>query len=171
MSNLLDTPRGRRLLFTILYAAEGGPIGLIWWALPTLLRVRQVPVGKITTVLALLVLPWAFKFLWAPLVDTLRPPGWGFKAWIACSQVLMGLTLVPLICLDPAAQFETVAGLLFLHAVAAATQDVSVDALAIRVVPAAERGSINGYMQAGMLVGRSLFGGGALLLGDRLGWT
>jgi MFS transporter, PAT family, beta-lactamase induction signal transducer AmpG len=53
---------------------------------------------------------------------------------------------------------------LLLHTFAAATQDVSIDALSISIVPPNERGAINGWMQAGMLGGRSLFGGGALLL-------
>ncbi len=171
MPNLIRTSGGRRLLFSVLYAAEGGPIGFLWWALPTLLRLRGAPVEEITGLLALLVLPWTFKFLWAPLVDTLRSPRFGFRAWIAGAQVAMGLTLVPLLWLDPATHFDLVRILLVAHALAAATQDVSIDALAIRVVPERERGLVNGAMQAGMLGGRSLFGGGALILAASLGWN
>jgi predicted MFS family arabinose efflux permease len=54
--------------------------------------------------------------------------------------------------------------LLLAHAVAAATQDVAIDAFAIQVVPETGRGLLNGSMQAGMLVGRSVFGGGSLLV-------
>jgi MFS family permease len=57
-------------------------------------------------------------------------------------------------------------GLLVFHAVAAATQDVAVDALSIAIIPKEERGSLNGFMQAGMLLGRAIFGGGALLVGS-----
>jgi predicted MFS family arabinose efflux permease len=54
--------------------------------------------------------------------------------------------------------------LLLAHAVCAATQDVAIDALAVAAVPPEERGRINAAMQVGMLGGRSLFGGGAILL-------
>ena len=39
--------RGQIVAFTLLYAAEGAPIGFIWWALPALLRSRDVPVERI----------------------------------------------------------------------------------------------------------------------------
>jgi len=158
------------VLFALLYFGEGGPIGFIWWALPTWLRVQGVDVARITTLTSLLVLPWVCKFLWAPLVDRTRVGRFGIRTWIITAQSLMGLTLLPLVVLDPVKQFNVFAILLLAHAVSAATQDVAVDALALRMVPEAERGRLNGAMQAGMLVGRSLFGGGALILAATLGW-
>ncbi len=121
--------------------------------------------------MALVVLPWVFKFLWAPLVDQCRSSRWGFKVWIMSSQVIMAVTLVPLLFLDVAVQMDRLKALLVLHACAAATQDVSVDALAIKTTAMQERGKINGAMQAGMLIGRSLFGGGALLVVSWIGWS
>lgn len=167
--SLLATPARRRFLFFALYFSEGAPIGFIWWYLPTRLRLDGVPVDRITGLTAMLVLPWALKFLWAPLVDTLRGPRWSFRGWIASMQILMGLTLLPLGVVDPVARMDLIAVLLFAHALAAATQDVSIDALAISTTTPGERGSINGWMQAGMLLGRSLFGGGALVLAEKLG--
>ena len=67
--------------FALLYLAEGAPIGFLWWAMPTLLRTEGVAVERITTLTALLVLPWTGKFLWAPLVDAIRGPKWGFRHW------------------------------------------------------------------------------------------
>ncbi len=167
--NLLDRPHGRTALFTALYASEGAPIGFIWWALPTLLREAGVPVVAITGLTAMLVLPWVFKFLWAPILDALQTPRWGYRASIVATQTIMAAALVPLIWLDPVTNLSTWKLLLILHAVAASTQDVAIDALAINTVPPEARGRLNGAMQAGMLVGRSLFGGGALFLASRLG--
>jgi MFS transporter, PAT family, beta-lactamase induction signal transducer AmpG len=167
--NLLDTPRARTAVFTLLYASEGAPIGFIWWAMPALLRAAELPIERITGLTALVVLPWVFKFAWAPLVDTLRSRYWGFRAWIVTAQLMMGLMLLPLIWLDPVEHFDTWRLLLLAHAFAAATQDVAIDALAINSVPPRDRGLLNGCMQAGMLVGRSLFGGGALLVAATLG--
>jgi PAT family beta-lactamase induction signal transducer AmpG len=158
-------------VFALLYASEGAPIGFIWWALPTILRAAGLPVGDITALTALLVLPWAFKFAWAPLVDALRSRRWGFRAWIGSAQLTMGLALLPLLWLDPVREWAWWRALLLVHAVAAATQDVAIDALAVRTVPVEQRGWLNGTMQAGMLVGRSLFGGGALIVLASLGRT
>lgn len=154
----------RIVLFTLLYAAEGAPIGFIWWALPTLLRSADVPIDRITALTAVLLVPWVFKFLWAPALDVLRGARWGYRAWLVTMQVIMALTLLPLAWLDPVMHFDAWRWLLLAHGFAAATQDVAIDALAIGVVPAGERGRLNGAMQAGMLTGRSVFGGGALLV-------
>ena len=167
--NILAHRSGRRAFFTVLYLCEGAPIGFVWWALPTLLRLEGLEIGAITGLTASLVLPWTLKFLWAPLVDAWRGPRWGYRAWIGSAQLLMGLSLAPLIWLDPVADFSWWRLLLLVHATAAATQDVAIDALAITVVPPEERGTLNGAMQAGMLVGRSVFGGGALLVLGQLG--
>ena len=72
----------------------------------------------------------------------------------------MGLTLTPLIWLDPVDQFQTMTLILLAHALSAATQDVAIDALCISATSPEERGQYNGWMQAGMLLGRSMMGGG-----------
>ena len=159
----------KRIFFALLYMSEGAPIGFLWWALPTLLRSRGVPVESITLMVSLLALPWALKFLWAPVVDLKSSSRWGTRGWILSAQLLMGLTLVPLLWLDFVRDFDVIVPLLVLHAVAASTQDVSIDALCIRTTTEKERGMINGWMQAGMLVGRSVFGGTTLILEEILG--
>jgi hypothetical protein len=159
----------RRLLFGALYFSEGAPIGFLWWAMPARLRAAGLEVDVITGLLGVLVLPWALKFLAAPFVDVLRSPGWPLRAWIAAAQVTMGLLLLPLLWLDWRAQFGLIGLILLLHAIAAAIQDVAVDAYALAVVEPDHRASINAWMQIGMLSGRSLFGGGALLLDARFG--
>ena len=75
-------------------------------------------------------------------------------------QLTMGASLLPLMFLTLQRNFALVVLLLLLHAFAAATQDAAIDALSIACVPSTERGAINGWMQAGMLEGLALFGGG-----------
>lgn len=166
--DLTRTRNGRRALFALLYLAEGAPIGFIWWAVPTRLREADVPVGTIALLTSVIILPWAFKFLWAPLVDVLRGPRWGRRGWVVSAQLLMGVTLLPLALLDWHASLGLLFGLLLLHAFAAATQDVAIDAWAISVTPASERGTLNGWMQVGMLLGRWLFGAGFLIVAHRI---
>lgn len=166
--DLLATPWRRRVLFAVLYFAEGAPIGFIWWYLPTRLRLAGVPVDQITQLTALLVLPWTLKFVWAPAIDGSRRWGASYRRWAIVAQTAMALALAPLLLLDPARQFGAIVGCLLLHSFAAATQDVAIDGLAISTTPEGQRGSLNGWMQAGMLVGRSLFGGVALMVASRL---
>jgi MFS family permease len=77
--------------------------------------------------------------------------------------MVMGAALVPALFIESAPQFPLLFSFFLLHTLAAATQDVSIDALCIAEVEPEERSVLNGWMQAGMLIGRSLFGGGAIL--------
>ncbi|MEO8681460.1 MAG: MFS transporter [Vicinamibacterales bacterium] len=164
-------PLRRKVLFAALYFSEGAPIGFLWWALPTKLRAAGLGVEEITGLLSVLVLPWALKFLGAPFIDVLRSPRWPLRAWIASCQLLMGLLLLITLRFDWKAEFGVVSVFLILHAVTAALQDVSVDAYAVAIVAPEHRGSINAWMQVGMLTGRALFGGGALLVASWIGDT
>lgn len=151
----------RRLLFAALYLCEGAPIGFLWWALPTILSERGVPVDRIGVLASWLVLPWALKFLWAPVIDL--GGGRALPRWIVGAQLVMAAGLLPLVALDPARGIGWIAVPLLVHALAAASQDAAIDALALRTTPESERGRLNGWMQLGMLLGRALFGGGALI--------
>ncbi len=167
--NLFETRLRKKFLFACLYFSEGAPIGFIWLALPTRLRSEAVPIEQITWLAAILVLPWTFKFLWAPLIDLFRSARWTMRHWIVSAQFMMGLTLVPLLWIDFNQQFFYLAGLLVLHALAAATQDVAIDALCISTTEPGERGAYNGWMQTGMMLGRATMGGGALVLSRYFG--
>ncbi len=167
--DLTATPSRRRFVFAALYLCEGGPIGFIWWALPTRLRQAGLPVEAITALTSVVVLPWLLKFFWAPAVDVARTQRWGHRHWIMSCQLVMGLTLLPVAFLDYGADLSLLYALLPVHAVAAATQDVAIDAWAIRITPENERGRLTAAMQMGMLTGRWMFGAGVLLAGGTLG--
>lgn len=118
-------------------------------------------VDRIGSITALLLVPWTLKWLWAPLVDW-SSPWWSYRRWVISAQAVMGGTLALFALLDPERHFPWMIAVLLVHALAAATQDVSIDALCISTIEPQSRGSVNGWMQAGMLLGRALFGGGAL---------
>ena len=162
----------RRWFFAALYFSEGAPIGWLWWTLPSQLRQSGVDVAAITALTAALAIPWACKFLWAPLVDLLQTRWFALRGWLLFAQLGMAATLLPMLCIDPVADWRMLFGWLLAHAFFAATQDVAIDAMAIRSVPTSERGSLNGAMQVGMIGGRVLFSSGVLYLsaatGERL---
>jgi predicted MFS family arabinose efflux permease len=167
--DLTATPRRRRTLFALLYLCEGAPIGFLWWALPTLLRERGWSLPEITTLGALLALPWTLKAFGAPLVDVARGAGIPLRWVIVGAQLLMTAAMLPLVESAPLDATGAWRNLLLLHAGAAALQDVAIDALSVAVTPPTERGRVNGWMQAGMLVGRGALSGGGLLLASRWG--
>lgn len=168
--NLLETPGRRRVFFGLLYFNEGAPIGFIWIALPTILRMEGIEVDRLAAFTSLLLIPWTLKFLWAPLVDRLATFRRGLLRLIGICQFLMGVTLLPILLMDIGESLAFLGGVLLVHALVAATQDVAIDALAIRRTSESERGRLNGSMQVGMILGRSLFGGGALLLAASVDW-
>lgn len=161
--------RRRHLAFAALYFAEGAPIGFLWWTLPVVLRDAGIEHDRIGSLLAALALMWALKFLWAPLVDVLRSERWTHRSWIVAAQIAMAATLAPFAWIEPVEWLGAWSALLLVHALAAATQDVAIDALAIESAKHGEHGSLNAWMQAGMLAGRSLFGGAAIALYDHVG--
>ncbi|TWT58420.1 muropeptide transporter [Thalassoglobus neptunius] len=165
---LFETVTGRKVLFGSLYFSEGAPIGFIWLALPTQLRSAGVPVEQITWLAAILVLPWTFKFAWAPVIDAVQTSSWTHRQWIIAAQSVMGSTLIPLFWINPVDQFGILAALLLVHACAAATQDVAIDAMCISMTEPEERAAYNAWMQVGMLLGRASMGGGALIIGQYL---
>ena len=153
--NLLATPGGRRWLFAALYLSEGAPIGFLWWALPGLLGELGVDLASITILTSLATLPWVFKFLAAPFLDFSQYKGFGIRRWILACQACMALALLPIAFLDWSEQFALLCAAIACHAVFAAAQDVGIDTLAVRTVPANELGRVNGWMQTGMLLGRA----------------
>lgn len=165
----LATPARRRALFGLLYFCEGAPFGYIWWTLPVLLREAGAGVADITLITSLATVPWTLKFVIGPVVDYTAARGVPLGYWIAGTQVVMALALVPLLDAGALADRGLLLACLMTHSVFAATQDVAIDALAMRTVGEGELGSINGWMQAGMLAGRALVSGAGLLAAARLG--
>ena len=158
----LDTANRRRLFFALLYFNEGAPIGLIWLALPTLLRSDEVSLERIGTLLSLVVIPWTLKFLAGPLVDKLGLIRGGSRSMLMATQAGMALTMLAASRYSTNDDLNWLVWVLVAHAVCAAMQDVTIDALAIRLSIASERGRLNAAMQLGLFTGRSAFAGLAL---------
>ncbi|MFZ4714556.1 MAG: MFS transporter [Bacteriovoracaceae bacterium] len=159
----------KKLSFALLYFTEGAPIGFLWLALPTLFREQGLTVKMITQYSSLLVIPWSLKFFWAPILDALRGPRFGYRHWMMVAQTMMALTLVPLLFLDLTTDFRLICKILVLHAFFSSIQDLAIDSLAISVTAAKDRGKINGWMQVGQFIGQSAFGGGTILMVHYMG--
>jgi len=163
--NLLSSRIGRLGTFGILYVSEGVPLGFTAIAMAAYMRRAGLDVAQVSAFVAMLYLPWAFKWAWAPLIDLVRLERLGGrKAWIVGSLGLMIVTLVAAGLIDFVEQFELLLVLIFVHNVFAATQDVAIDSLAVSTLKDDERGTGNGFMFGGAYIGQGLGGGGALFV-------
>jgi PAT family beta-lactamase induction signal transducer AmpG len=158
--------RLKLLVVFVLYFAEGVPFGFVYTTLSFYLRSRGVPLEQIG-ILSLLGLAWSLKVLWSPLADRFGSRA----AWLVPAQGAIIVCLLGLAYLAPAPvtlAFWILVGLLCL---AAATQDLAVDAYTIDLLRTAELGMANGIRIGAYRVGLIAAGGGVLILSDFLGWS
>ena len=117
---------------------------------------------------------WALKFLWAPWVDRVAPPGRGghYRRWILWTQPLIVVSILALLPFgDLRSGLAGAAVVAGLYLLVSATQDVAVDALAARLFPSEQRGGVNGVVIAAQWLGTIVGGGLLVVVYDQFGWT
>ncbi len=126
---------------------------------------------KTIGLLALVGLPYNFKFIWAPLLDRFVPPFLNRRTgWIAITLGLLMVTLAGMGFLDPASQMGLVVAFAFATAFFSASQDIVIDAYRVDILRPEERGAGASMV---MLGGRLAFlasGALALMLSDVMPW-
>ena len=144
--------------FLYLYVMQGIPSGFALTAVTNYLTAEGLTPQALGTFGAVVGLPWAFKFVWGPLVDRFQGSAMGRRRpWVLGAQAMAFIaSLSILLTSDPVANISYLAGAFALHGVFASLQDVSVDALAITIVPPAERGGVNAFMKGGMVIGQAV---------------
>ncbi len=145
-------------VFFYLYVMQGIPSGFYLTALANYFTAEGVGPDVVGSFIAIIGLPWAFQFIWGPLIDRFQGSPMGRrKPWVVGSQLMTLLaSAVLLFVRNPVAQISTLAWLFCLRSLFAAIQDASVDAMAITVIPDDERGRVNAFMRAGYLVGTGI---------------
>lgn len=170
--DLLATRPGRLAAFFLLYMTEGIPLGFTATAVATQMRRQGLGPAEIGAFVGSLYLPWAFKWAAGPIVDTLTVDRLGRRRfWILAMQLGMIATLLLAMRVDFASQLQLFTAVIFLHNTFGATQDVAIDALAVNVLPASERGTANGFMFSGSYLGMAVGGSGVLFLTPQIGFT
>lgn len=153
----------RYFTFFYLYFMQGIPAGFALTAIANYLTGRGIASSAIGSFVGIVGLPWILQFVWGPLIDRYQYSVVGHrKHWVLLTQLAaFGASLFLLLVNDPASQLQLVSALFFTHSVFASVQDASVDAMAISLCPAAERGRVNAFMRGGFLLGIS-FGAAVL---------
>lgn len=149
-----------------LYAAQSVTGSMVQSALPVVLRDTGMPLDQIGF-LAVLFLPWALKFLWAPLVDRF----FSELAWILFSQAGIIVCFLIAAAFPPQTHLMPLTAVLLVMATLAATQDIATDSLAVRATTEESRGAASGASTAGAYIGFLLGGGLWLIVYSHAGWA
>lgn len=154
-----------------LYVAQSVIGGITWTGLPAVMRETGLPLDSVG-LLSLIALPWALKFLWAPMVEKFRLPAIGPNrsgtiVAIGGSACVLGLVAVG--AFGPGASPLMYATLL-LVALAAATVDIACDGYAVERLSRAYHGWGNAAQVGGAYLGSAIGGGLFLVLVSAYGW-
>jgi predicted MFS family arabinose efflux permease len=163
------SPRSKAVVVALatLYLAQGIPFGFATEYLPVVLREANMSYSAIAA-FGWLQLPWQLKILWAKAADH---PRLRTHTRFVLLAMQLGLTAtVAGFAIRPLREAPLLwAALTVLAATVAATQDIFVDAFAVRVLRPEERGFGNTAQVAGYRLGMLVGGATLLLLVGRLG--
>jgi PAT family beta-lactamase induction signal transducer AmpG len=139
-------------------------------------RLAQYGVRKsAVTAFALTFLAYNVKWLWAPLVDTVRIPGLARfgqrRSWLWLVGLCVMAAVVVLGATDPATALPTVAAAAIAVGVAGATFDIVIDAYRIELLEPHQLGVGSGMNQYGWRIGAASAGALALVIAARQGWA
>lgn len=161
----------RVLLILPLGFASGLPFLLTFSTLSAWLAiagVRRAAIGAF----ALVATPYAFKFVWSPLMDRLPPPlplgrrrGWGITIQIALVAAILGLGSC-----DPKHNLTLMAALALTVAFLSASQDIVIDAYRVEFLPLDLQGPGAGMIETGYRIAMLVSGAGSLVIAARAGW-
>ena len=154
---------------TLLSFSSGLPLGLVLYTVPYWMQQEGIDIKTIGLVSAAQI-PYAFKFIWSPLMDRFAP-AWGRKrAWILVGQLMLMASVAAFALSAGGPTAALIALLTLLVSFASATQDIAVDAYAVEVLRPEERGvavgARNALARAAMFTGRILN-----TAGPKLGWA
>ena len=171
----MPTIKRHWLLIGILGFFSGLPLALTASTLTAWLADAQVTRASIG-LFAAIATPYAFKFLWAPLLDGLRLP-WltarlgRRRGWLVVTQALLAASIAAMAFTNPAMNPWMTALVGVIVATLSATQDTVIDAYRVERLPVDEQGTGAAWATFGYHAGCRLFAGGiALYLADDYGW-
>jgi len=152
--------------------SSGLPFLLVAGTLAYWLKENGIELKDITMI-ASAGMTYAFKFVWAPLLDHWRIPGFARlgqrRGWLLFAQLGVVVGLLAMALLTPAQLAPFVAATLVV-AFFGATQDIAVDAYRIEIAPIEAQGALVATYSLGYRIGLLLAGAAALILADHLPW-
>jgi PAT family beta-lactamase induction signal transducer AmpG len=166
----------RVITMLLLGISAGIPLLLIFSSLSLWLREAGVDRSAVTY-FSWAALGYSFKFVWAPLVNSLKVPFLTQKmgrrrSWLLLSQLMIMLAISLMAFVDPATdQLTAMALAAVLLGFSAATQDIVIDAYRIESADEQYQALMSSGYIAGYRIGMLIAGAGALYLASFLGST
>lgn len=148
----------RYFTFSSLYAAQGIPEGMTFFAIPAWLAMNDKSPAEIGAFVGVIGIPWSFKILVAPLMDrfTYLPMG-RKRPWIIIGQFGLIISLLSAAFInDPLNNLNMLMVAGFFISFFGAFQDVAVDGMAIDILPINQQARANGLMWGSKTIGTSL---------------
>ena len=147
----------RYFSFAALYVAQGIPEGLLIYALPAWLAKNGISPAQIGAYVGVIVLPWSFKLINAPIMDrfTYLPMG-RRRPWVLVGQmgILASFFLMSFIN-DPSTDILVLTIMGFIVMFFGSFQDVAVDGMAIDILPIDQQARANGLMWGSKTAGQA----------------
>ena len=161
------------VLFFLGFSA-GLPFPLVYSTLSAWLKEAGVELSTIST-FAWLGFAYSFKFVWAPLVDTVRLPVLTRllgrrRGWMLLAQCSIGVSLLVMSGVDPKQNIEAFALIALAVAFSSATQDIVIDAYRIECAEVSMQGVLAAAYQYGYRVAMLISMAGALALAAYAPW-
>ncbi|GFZ90312.1 AmpG family muropeptide MFS transporter [Dyella caseinilytica] len=153
--------------------SSGLPFLLVSYTLSFWLKQNDI-VLKDITMIASAGMTYAFKFVWAPLLDHWRLPlltrlGQR-RGWLLLAQLGVIAGLLAMAALTPH-QLPMFVAVTLLVAFMGATQDIAIDAYRIEIAPPSAQGALVATYSLGYRLGLLVSGALALILADHIGWA
>ena len=140
-----------------LYFAQGLPNGFLFFALNTYYASQGATVAELAKFSSLLLLPWIFKGLFAPLIDSFTIRKFGRRRfWILSSQIVIVCLLLPLTLLGSELPISTMGLVVMTINFSIAFLDLSTDALAADSLEEITLSKANGLMWGSKVVGNAV---------------
>jgi MFS transporter, PAT family, beta-lactamase induction signal transducer AmpG len=165
---------GRIALMLPLGFSAGLPFLLVFSTLSAWLReagVSRTEIGLLSWV----GFAYAWKFLWAPVIDRYDVPGLArvlgrARGWMVLAQIGIAVGLVGIALSDPKTGLAVTVACAILVAFASATQDVVIDGWRINVTETARQGMMAAAYQLGYRLALISAGAGALYIAEFVDW-
>jgi PAT family beta-lactamase induction signal transducer AmpG len=166
IDGLVETKVRHPSVFLVLLFPFGASSGFIVVTLGYILAHHGVSVAAIAALIAIGLVPQTWKFLWAPIVDTVLTR----KTWYLIGTLLMGATiaaagLVPI----RAGSLPILTFLVVASSVASTINGMATESLAANTTDPKQKGRAAGWLQAGNLGGQGVGGGAALWIAQHSG--
>ena len=167
---------GDKRVLRLLFLGFASGLPLLLTASTLAVRLTESGITKTAIgIFALVGLPYAFKFLWAPAIDRLPLPFFTKalgrrRGWVVCTQLFLILSLLGLGFSDPERDVLAVALWAFAVAFCSASQDVVIDAYRVEILEQRLYGAGAATLVFGYRAGLLVAGAGALYLATYFGW-